>query len=47
MSLAEGVVSLTHFMLLRSFFTPGKYQKTSDFLMFSGGIERDQWHKMG
>ena len=22
-------------------------QKTSGFLMFSGDIERDQWHEMG
>ena len=33
--------SLTHFMSLISFDTP----RTSGFLMFSGGIERDQWHK--
>ena len=24
-----------------------KYQKTREFLMFSGGIEKDQWNKMG
>ena len=30
---------LTHFMLLVSFDTKG-------FLMFSGGIERDQWPKI-
>ena len=23
-----------------------KYQKTYVFFMFSGGIERDQWHEM-
>ena len=34
-------------MLLVFFYTPWKYQKTSDFLTFSGGIERDQWHEMG
>ena len=38
---------LTHFMPLGSFYTPGKYQKTRGFLMFSGGIETDQWHEMG
>ena len=27
-------------MPLVSFYTPWKHQKTSDFLMFSGGIER-------
>ena len=30
-----------------SFYSPGKHQKTSGFLMFSGGIEKDQWHEMG
>ena len=29
------------------FSTPGKHQKTSGFLIFSRGIERDQWHEMG
>ena len=24
-----------------------KHQKTSGFVMFSGGIKRDQWHEMG
>ena len=35
---------LTHFIPLVSFFfyTPWKHQKTRGFLMFSGGIERDQ-----
>ena len=31
---------LTHFMLLVSFDTPWKHQKTF------GDIERDQWHEM-
>ena len=30
-----------------SFYHPEKHQKTSGFLMFSGGIERDEWHEMG
>ena len=30
-----------------SFDTPQKLQKTRGSLMFSGGIERDQGHKMG
>ena len=30
-----------------SFYTPSKHQKIFDFLMFSGGVERDQWHEMG
>ena len=33
-------------MPLISFYTPRK-QKIRGFLMFSGGIERDQWHEMG
>ena len=40
-------ISLTHFMPLVPFYIPWKHQKTSDFLMFSVGIERDQWHEMG
>ena len=38
---------LTHFMPLISFYTPWKHQKTYGCLMFSGDIERDQWHEMG
>ena len=38
---------LTHFMSLISFDTPWKHQKTSGFLMFSGGIKRDQGHEKG
>ena len=38
--------SLTHFMPLVSFDTPRKHQKTFGFLMFSRGIERDQWNEM-
>ena len=37
----------SYFMPLVSFYIPWKYQKTSNFLMFSGGIERNQWHQMG
>ena len=37
---------LTHFMPLISFDTIWK-QKTRGFLMFSGGIKRDQCHEMG
>ena len=29
------------------FYIPRMYQKTRDFLMFPGGIEKNQWHKMG
>ena len=34
-------------MPLVSFDTPWKHQKTFRFLIFSGGIERGQWHDMG
>ena len=34
-------------MPLISFDTPWKHQKTGGFMMFSGGIKRDQWHEMG
>ena len=37
---------LTHFMALVSK-VPEIHQKTKGFLMFSGGIERDQCHGMG
>ena len=40
------IEALTHIMPLVSFDTPWKHQKTFGFL-FSGGIERDQWHEMG
>ena len=36
----------THFSPLGSFYTPWKHQKTRGFLMFSGGVEREQWHEM-
>ena len=38
---------ITHFMSLVLFHISSKYHKTYGFLMFSGGIERDQWHEMG
>ena len=37
--------SLTHFMPLVFFYTPWIRHKTFGFLMFSEGIERDQWHE--
>ena len=33
-------------MSLIFLYTPWKHQKTRILLMFSGGIERDQWHEM-
>ena len=35
---------LIEFMLLVSSYTLWKHKKTKHFLMFSRGIERDQWH---
>ena len=29
------------------FHAPEKIRKTDVFLIFSGGIEKDQWHEMG
>ena len=43
----DSLLPLTHFMSLVSLYIPWKYQKTSGFLMFSGGIEINQWHEMG
>ena len=45
-SLLLHTLYLTHFMPLVSFYSPWKRQKTSSFLIFLGGIERDQWHEM-
>ena len=42
-----GLFWLTQFTVVLSFYTPWKHQKISGFLMFSGGIENDQWHEMG
>ena len=36
---------LTHFMPLVFFYTPWK-QQARGFLMFSGGIEKDQWNEI-
>ena len=38
--------TLTHLMPLFFFYTPWNYQKTSDFPMFLGGIQRDYWNGM-
>ena len=40
------ICSLAHFMSLTPFSTSWQQQKKSGFLMFSGGIERGQWHEM-
>ena len=37
----------THFKNLFSFYNPWKHSKTFDFLMFSGGTEKDQLHEIG
>ena len=41
------IFSLSHVMPLVSFYTPWKHQETKGFLIFSGCIERDEWHDMG
>ena len=41
------IAELTKNDFLESLYTPRKHQKTSIFLIFSGGIERDRWHEMG
>ena len=38
---------LTHFRRTFPFYIPRKCQKTSGFLAFSGGIEREYWREMG
>ena len=38
---------LAHFMPRVSFDTTWKHLKPFGFQIFSGGIERDQWHEMG
>ena len=40
-------ITLTHFIPLVSFYTPWKHRKAFGFVVFSGGIERDQLHEMG
>ena len=39
--------TLTHFMPLVSYYMPWKHEKTFGFFMFSGGVERNQWHEIG
>ena len=36
-----------HFMSLVSFYISWKRQKTNNFLMFSGDIEREPYYEMG
>ena len=47
MEVLRFTVLLTHFMTLVSFYTSLIYHKTSGFLMFSGGIEKEQRPEMG
>lgn len=35
---------LTHILSLISFYSSWEHQKISEFLIFSGGTEKDQWH---
>ena len=39
--------SVIHFVTLVSFDTSWKSQKTTGFMGFSGGKERNQWYEMG
>ena len=41
------IITLTHFIPPASFDTPLNHQRIKGFVMFSGGIERDQWDEMG
>ena len=43
----QQIANLTHIQPMLHFHTPWKHQKTSNFLMFSGGTETEQWFKMG
>ena len=45
-SLQNFTSNLTHFQPVFHFYAPWKHQKTSGFLMFSGGIEIEHWLKM-
>ena len=47
MEVLRFTVLLIHFMTLVSFYTSLKHQKTSGFLMFSGGIEKEQRPETG
>ena len=38
---------LTHFSPMLYFYTTWKRLKTKDFITFSGGIEMENWAKMG
>ena len=40
-------LEINPFYAIASFYTFLSHQKSSGFLMFSGGIERDQWHEIG
>ena len=47
MSSVIAFLVLTHFQPMFHFYTPWKHQKTSDFLMFSEGIVKEHWLKIG
>ena len=40
-------IILTNFTPLVSFYNPRKHKKNRSFLMFSRGVERNQWREMG
>ena len=41
------LLPLTHYCAVFPFHTPGKYQKTIDFPIFSGVIKRERWAILG
>lgn len=43
----DSLLPLAHFISMVSLYIPWKHQKAIGFLMFSGGIEINQWHEMG
>ena len=45
--ISDANIFSSYFRQILPFYTPWKYQKISGFLMFSEGIEMEQWSKMG
>ena len=47
--LHETIDTFTHLRTMFIFYIPWKHQKTSDFLIFSGGrgLKREKWDEMG
>ena len=47
MNYEQNIQNLNPFHATDLFRYPLKTSENKGFLMFSGGIERDQWHEMG